>query len=1142
MDDGPFTLRQILEDERDKLGLGQNAPVGLALSGGGIRSATFSLGVLQALARRKRLASFDYLSTVSGGGYIGSWLSAWIHRCGLERVQNELGQIGSSASSGAPVAVEPAEVTWLRRYSSYLAPRVGILSLDSLTLITTWSRNFLLNLVILIACLGVAFLLPLHLMRVFGWATSHYVAFGYAAAWMGFLFLCGVAYNLWHQGLPVQRRRNWLISSRGVGWSVVLPGVLAACFGAVWLLGAPDKSPKDALSGSWHVAALLCLLFIPWAVAERLRGGLASMLRELPVFVIAATGGLAAAVAALAGLYFLWQLWKPAGNEAYLAAVAALGPPGLLVAFGIGTSIFTGLVGRVYFERSREWWSRLNAWLLTLGGVWAAWGLLSYFSLPVLLWGADHLGNWISLLGTGWIGTLAAAIFLRTPEGTSQKVQLRVERALNAASIVFIAGLLFVVAAGTHWILLRTTGTALEPEKSVEVMRPSYEVRAPDGKVALQVAPVSESTADIVARVSYHFKSLAQLREHRVLGVPTPEAAMGGLMLIMLLFGWRVDINKFSLHNMYKNRLVRCYLGASNGDTRNEQPFTGLDDDDDVELRRLVGVREVANGQSVAQVQRPLHLINTALNITQGKNLAWQERKAASFIFSPLYCGYALARTQGDSRSIESTKWDMRGYRRTALFASRDQEELGFKLGMALATSGAAVSPNMGHASRPSRAFVLTLFNVRLGRWTPNPARLRWRSSSPKFGLIPLLQESLGYSNEESDYVYLSDGGHFDNLGVYELVRRRCKVIFAVDAAADPKRAMGDLADTIRKCRVDLGVEIEVADVRKLYGDTDMRAETSYSIGAIHYDLNDPSADGVFVLLKPTIGRGRDEPVDLQHYAEENKPFPQQTTADQFFDESQFESYRRLGFLVADNCLKETEKLLPVVPPQDLEWKTRTIIEAPAFSTRLVGWLLRGRSDPSTLPSRDDSLIDFFILALLILLAMLLGFWAIDKFSLGLGAGVCWLPDDCFAPIKQVLQTTLDGDRRFWVFVRMILDSAFVVVYAAAFLLSYFIATHLLPRRSYRKPLRAVLVGLVLVLVVVDFAENFAILDALSWQNVTTDRIESISVLTAMKFVLTGLCLLSAFLLSRWIHRAFLRRWYPQKFQDMRKRRNRRTT
>jgi predicted acylesterase/phospholipase RssA len=69
----------------------QPGHIGLALSGGGIRSATFCLGVLQALSQRQRLASFDYLSTVSGGGYIGSWLSAWIKRAGLHAVQCALG-------------------------------------------------------------------------------------------------------------------------------------------------------------------------------------------------------------------------------------------------------------------------------------------------------------------------------------------------------------------------------------------------------------------------------------------------------------------------------------------------------------------------------------------------------------------------------------------------------------------------------------------------------------------------------------------------------------------------------------------------------------------------------------------------------------------------------------------------------------------------------------------------------------------------------------------------------------------------------------------------------------------------------------------------------------------------------------------
>ena len=115
---------------------------GLALSGGGIRSATFSLGVLQALARQRLLSRFDYLSTVSGGGYIGAWLSAWVVRVGgISKVEEELSR------TGTPVA----PIEFLRSYSNYLTPRTGVFGVDTWTAIATWMRNFSPNMLIVIA-------------------------------------------------------------------------------------------------------------------------------------------------------------------------------------------------------------------------------------------------------------------------------------------------------------------------------------------------------------------------------------------------------------------------------------------------------------------------------------------------------------------------------------------------------------------------------------------------------------------------------------------------------------------------------------------------------------------------------------------------------------------------------------------------------------------------------------------------------------------------------------------------------------------------------------------------------------------------------------------------------------------------------
>src|SRR3954471_13184176 len=133
----------------------ENIPTALCLSGGGIRSATFCLGVLQSLARHKLIGKFHYLSTVSGGGYIGSWFSAWNKRGNLAQIEDQLDCKGLE-----PGTVEPKEVTYLRTYSNYMSPSVGLLSTDTWTLIATYLRNLILNWTVFVPIILAVLLLP----------------------------------------------------------------------------------------------------------------------------------------------------------------------------------------------------------------------------------------------------------------------------------------------------------------------------------------------------------------------------------------------------------------------------------------------------------------------------------------------------------------------------------------------------------------------------------------------------------------------------------------------------------------------------------------------------------------------------------------------------------------------------------------------------------------------------------------------------------------------------------------------------------------------------------------------------------------------------------------------------------------------
>jgi len=176
-----------------------------------------------------------------------------------------------------------------------------------------------------------------------------------------------------------------------------------------------------------------------------------------------------------------------------------------------------------------------------------------------------------------------------------------------------------------------------------------------------------------------------------------------------------------------------------------------------------------------------------------------------------------------------------------------------------------------------------------------------WRLSGPRFGVRPFVDEAFGLTNDTNTWVYLSDGGHFENLALYEMVLRRCKVIIVSDAGADPEYTYQDLGNAVRKIRIDMGIAIEFRRPMPMSPTRMATAEFSghhAAIADIRYRACDGAEDGILVYLKPSLSG--DEPADVHHYAAENNGFPHQTTADQFFNESQFESYRRLGLHVVE--------------------------------------------------------------------------------------------------------------------------------------------------------------------------------------------------------------------------------------------------
>jgi hypothetical protein len=204
----------------------------------------------------------------------------------------------------------------------------------------------------------------------------------------------------------------------------------------------------------------------------------------------------------------------------------------------------------------------------------------------------------------------------------------------------------------------------------------------------------------------------------------------------------------------------------------------------------------------------------------------------------------------------------------------------------------------MGYNTSPLVAFLLTMFNVRLGWWFPNPSQKSWKARGLSFSLLYLLLELFGIADEKRRYLNVSDGGHFENLGVYELIRRRCKVVIACDGECDEFLNFGGLGNMIRICETDFGAVIDI-DVRSIRPQKDGPGLAHCAVGTIKYSNGDI---GRLIYLKSSITG--DEDVSIAQYRASHPSFPHETTADQFFSEDQFESYRKLGLHIVRQSFK----------------------------------------------------------------------------------------------------------------------------------------------------------------------------------------------------------------------------------------------
>jgi hypothetical protein len=878
--------------------------LGLSFSGGGIRSATFNLGVLQALAGRGVLRYVDYLSTVSGGGYIGSWLTALCQRrfartkkdaehAGVETGSLlELGPAGFKSfeaglawSAGDTVDTGPKNedraIRFLREFSNYLTPKLGMFSGDTWALIAIYVRNALLNqLVLLFALVGVL-LIPRVLSPLLGRSEANdlveFLLWMLAALILHVVICWSLGKNLAGLAALGGGDAEAERAPRVIG-SIGLPLLMIGVSATSWLGFVGTWSPGLAVV----VGALVSLFtWVLAGVSARWHAGKAWGKAEKEFWTQMIQ------YAALSGGVFGLLLHAVSGwlftEATYSGFKLVAAPPALAASMLLAGVLHVGLAGKNISAQYTEWLSRFGGVVLigTIG--WLAFNGLVFLGPLLVAW---LQGLWQAALSSGWIlTTLVSVVFGRDVAASSGRWS-RVF--MTVAPYIFIVGLgvasAALMQAGLHEGAVRF-GDAAAVENARRAVYSWFEVGGGDVMADYGAWLAATEIEWIVA------------------------AAIAAAIVLTWFVSLRVDVNVFSLNGMYANRLVRCYLGASVPD-RKPNRFSGLSARDDLQLKvepRAIGglhmlVHPLADGlkagaepdgQKPVVYPGPYHLINTAINLVAGGNLAYQERKAGSFVFSPLYCGFQLG--SSSTEGLQGKEID--AYRRTSKFSSEPRQ---LTLGEAVATSGAAASPNMGYHSTPAFSFLMGVFNIRLGRWVGNPHgnEKTWQKTGPKLALFHLLREVFGLTDKASGYVYLSDGGHFENLGIYELVRRRCRYIIACDAGADPGYGFEDLGNAIRKCRTDLGVEIDL-DVRQIAATDAQRYNGApCAVGSIRY-----SEEQVGTILYIKASRRAGVPSDVMHYATEHAVFPHESTADQFFSESQFESYRRLGHFLAGEIL-----------------------------------------------------------------------------------------------------------------------------------------------------------------------------------------------------------------------------------------------
>jgi hypothetical protein len=795
---------------------------GIALSGGGIRSASFALGVLQALAYAGWLKKLDYLSTVSGGSYIGCSLSWLLHRkwkgesgeeiaYGLERRNFPyssypivgMEEPGKTGASGKAV-YKGRMLRHLRQHARYLTPGDGI---NLMSLLAVTLRNALFSVFVYGGLLALLLVL-----------TGPY------------LFGKDLLYIVSRQQLPL-----------------VIVGLLSNnnAMAFAWLLGIAFLS-----------TTILYVIFVTRLPRRVNTGYSVRYMYERWMGYLLVLLFVAVIIGALPKVYE-WM-----GHPAKAAQASELHVSGTV------SDLTVSGAGQVTIDSTTTAPTQMTL-TATVQPVPVNAANASVDSGII-----ERLKNKIDNLSAlaGSISTLLGAIasIWAYIQGGKGKKWIPTSVIVAVGMVALIFGLLLLTYS---WALCMRGGNQ----------------------------DWSSSTLDTDRVV--------------VLSV---------ILAVFMLFP---NLNYLSLLVYYRDRLMETFTPELPGAINVKGPIPGdVKSADSTHLFELIEKRDVSD-------LGPYHIINTNIVLVSSRIPKFRARGGDSFVLTPLYCG------------SNATGWCETSRNECSPFH-------GVTLPTAMAISGAAINSNAGSGGEgvtrsPMLSFLMGFFNFRLGYWVGNPKpekdRLRdiavdldrpfnlvhmlvyrmlaffsWgRGGSRPNAIYPGLMEIFLRKNldENSRLIQLSDGGHFENMGLYELVRRRLKLIIVCDGTADPNYGFKDLANAMEKVRVDFGalIRFDCSDMAPLLPSQEVKvgangeqrlsySKKGYLLGSILYEDGE---EGVLLYINTTFFPSLS--ADLYSYRMEHKEYPDQPTSDQLFDEMQFEAYRELGYQNAHRMMCDPE-------------------------------------------------------------------------------------------------------------------------------------------------------------------------------------------------------------------------------------------